>query len=105
MSVEFIEEILHPNAIAVVGATPMGGWGGGGFVSGLLEHGFKGRIYPVNPKYPQIMGLISYPAVRNIPGQVDYVISSVPAVAVPELLEDAGQKGVKMVHLFTARSE
>lgn len=102
-STNHIEEILHPNSIAVVGATRTGGWGGGGFVESLIQFSFKGKVYPVNPKYPEIMGLKAYPSLKDVPGPVDYVISSVPAGAVPELLRDAAHKGAKTVHLFTAR--
>jgi acyl-CoA synthetase (NDP forming) len=49
------------------------------------------------------MGLKAYPSLKDIPGSVDYVISSVPALAVPELLKEAASKGTKTVHLFTAR--
>jgi acetate---CoA ligase (ADP-forming) len=103
MPINLVEEILHPGSIAVVGATRTGAWGGGGFVAALLEFGFKGKIYPVNPKYPEIQGLKSYPTLGSIPEPVDYVISSVPAQAVPEMLKDARDRGTKAVHLFTAR--
>ena len=103
MSTNLIEEILHPNSIAVVGATQSRGFGGGGFVESLIALGFNGKIYPVNPKYPEIMGLKAFPSLREIPGPVDYVISSIPAAAVLQMLKDASQKGVKTVHLFTAR--
>ncbi|MBI3931244.1 MAG: CoA-binding protein [Chloroflexi bacterium] len=96
-----LEEILHPQSIAVVGASPAGR--GSGFVSPLLEQGFKGKIYPVNPRYPEILGLKAYPNLRDIPGPVDYVISAVPAAAVLNMLEDCSTKGVKAVHLFTGR--
>jgi len=97
-----LEEILHPQSIAVVGASGSGGRGGG-FVAPLLEIGFKGRIYPVNPKYSEVSGLKAYPSLRDIPDSVDYVISAVPASQVLNMLEDCSQKGVKAVHLFTAR--
>ena len=103
MSTSPIDEILHARSISVVGATRTGEWGGGGFVASLLEFGYTGKVYPVNPKYPEIQGLVSYPSLRDIPGPVDYVISSVPAKEVIKLLEDAAYKGVRNVHLFTAR--
>jgi len=102
MSAHPLEEILHPRSIAVVGASNSGGRGGG-FVAPLQELGFKGDIYPVNPKYSEIMGLKAYARVRDIPGVVDYVISSIPAPQVPAMIDDCVQKGVKVVHLFTAR--
>jgi acyl-CoA synthetase (NDP forming) len=101
MSSHPLEEILHPRSIAVVGASGSGR--GEGFLSPLLEFGFKGKVYPVNPKYPEIMGLKVYPTVRDIPDPVDYVISVVPAREVPKMLEDAAYKGARAVHLFTAR--
>ncbi len=103
MFVNLIEEILHPDSIAIVGATQAKGFGGGGFVESLIALGFKGKIYPVNPKYPEIMGLKAYASLIEIPEQVDYVISSVPAAAVPQMLKEAAKKGVKTAHLFTAR--
>ncbi len=102
MSTHPLEEILHPKSIAVVGASGSGGRGGG-FVTPLLELGYKGKIYPVNPKYPEILGMKAYPSVKDIPGPVDYVISSIPASQVLGMIEDCAQKGVKAVHLFTAR--
>jgi len=101
MSFHPLEEIIHPRAIAVVGASPAGR--GSGFLSPLLKLGYQGDIYPVNPKYTEIMGLKTYPRVRDIPGPLDYVISSVPASQVLGMLEDCSEKGVKAVHLFTAR--
>jgi acyl-CoA synthetase (NDP forming) len=101
MSSHPLEEILHPKTIAVVGAS--GGGRGGQFVEPLLEFGYKGKIYPVNPKYSEILGMKAYPTLRDIPGAVDFVISVVPAREVLKMMEDAAQKGVKGIHLFTAR--
>ncbi|MBA7651707.1 hypothetical protein ES703_59526 [subsurface metagenome] len=103
MSTHILEEILHPQSIAVVGASGSRGIGGVPFVSPLIEQGFKGKIYPVNPRHPEIQGIKAYPRLRDIPGSVDYVISAVPASEVLNMLEDCSQKGVKAVHLFTGR--
>jgi len=97
-----LEEVLHPRGIAVVGASN-NRMQGPGFVSSLQDLGYRGQIYPVNPKYTEIMGMKAYPTVKDIPGVVDYVISSIPASQVLGMLEDCRQKGVKAVHLFTAR--
>lgn len=103
MSRNPIDEVLHAKSVAVVGATPSGNWGGGGFLAGLIQYDFKGNIYPVNPKYTEAMGLKVYPTLLDIPEQVDYVISCVPARLAPGILEQAIQKGAKTTHLFTAR--
>ena len=101
MSDHPLEEILHPKSIAVVGASPSGR--GGGFVTPLLDQQFKGPIYPVNPKYDEIHGFKAYGRVIDIPEPVDYVISSIPATAILDLIDDCVAKKVKCVHLFTAR--
>jgi acyl-CoA synthetase (NDP forming) len=99
-----LDEILHPSSIAIVGAPGTQQMGpGAGFVSSLLAQGFKGKIYPVNPKYTESEGLKCYASLREIPDTVDYVISRVPAREVPKMLEDAASKGAKAAHLFTAR--
>jgi acyl-CoA synthetase (NDP forming) len=103
MPVNAVADILNARSVAVVGATRVGEWGGGGFVAGLTLYGYKGQVYPINPKYDEIRGLKAYPSLRAIPGTVDYVISSIPAPQVPPMLEEAAEKQVKAVHLFTAR--
>ncbi|MEW6184870.1 MAG: CoA-binding protein, partial [Thermodesulfobacteriota bacterium] len=98
-----LEELLQPRSIAVVGASNNPHSAGNNFTAALLKYGFRGKIFPINPNYPEILGLKAYPAVKAVPDPVDYVISAVSAPLVPSLLEDCGQKGVKLVHLFTAR--
>ena len=98
-----LETILHPKSIAVVGASGDSSSRGNSFFQHLIEYGYKGEIYPVNPKYSEISNIKAYPNVKAIPGPVDFVISCVPSHAVLNMLDDCGQKGVKAVHLFTAR--
>ena len=98
-----LEYIFQPRSIALVGITSdPTNFVGLGFLKGLLELGFPGPIYPVNPKASEIHGLKAYPNVREIPGPVDHVTSLIPAHLTPQLIEDCGAKGVRVVHLFTA---
>jgi len=101
MSIHPLEEILHPKSIAIVGASDRGR--GGGFVTPLLDLGYKGKLFPVNPKYKEIMGMKAYARITDIPDPVDYVISSIPASGALDLMKDCVQKRVKCVHFFTAR--
>ena len=96
-----LEEALHPRSIAIVGASP--NVRGPSFLTPLIEYGFEGAIYPVNPKYDEISGLRAYGRLTDIPGPVDYVISSIPAAGILDLVDDCTAKGVKCMHLFTAR--
>ncbi|MBW1710060.1 MAG: CoA-binding protein [Deltaproteobacteria bacterium] len=103
MSTHPLEEILHPRSIAVIGASGNNNVPGYQFTASLLEYGYKGEVYPVNPKYSEIVGLKAYPDIRDIPGPVDYVISCVPASQVLNMVKGCVQKKVKALHLFTAR--
>ena len=97
-----LEPLFHPRTIAVVGASPEGN-AGFDFVRKIQAFGFKGRIYPVNPKASPVLGLPAYAGISAIPDEVDYVIFAVPASAAPEIMEECVAKGVKLAHLFTAR--
>ncbi|MCK9520339.1 MAG: CoA-binding protein [Dehalococcoidia bacterium] len=99
-----LDFIFHPRSIAIAGVSAKEGaaFGGGGFVTSLQEIGFRGPIYLIHPTAPAIRGLKCYPRLTEIPDDVDYVISSVPARFVPQLLEDCITKNVKVLHLFTA---
>lgn len=101
MSTLPLEDILHPESIAVAGASEKGQ--GGRFVAALIALGFKGKIYPIHPGYDKVMGLKCYSSMRDIPEGVDHVISSIPSTQVLSLIDDCAQKGVKSIHFFTAR--
>ena len=98
-----LEEVFSPRGVAIVGASPREeNFPAGGFVRPLIETGFS-AIYPVNPKYSEVLGLPCYPSLLSIPGVVDHVVVGIPAESVLTLLDDCAAKGVKSVHLFTAR--
>jgi len=103
MSIHPLEEILHPKSIAVVGASADPSMVSYSFLYHLLDYGYQGKIYPVNPRYSEILGIKAYPSLRDIPGPVDYVICCIGASGVQNMLEDCSQKGVKAVHFFTGR--
>ena len=95
-------ELFSPRGVAVVGASPAEKASfAGHVVQSLKEAGFP-AVYPVNPKYPEVLGLPCYPSLRAIPGVVDHVIVSIPAESALTLLDDCAAKGVKSVHFFTA---
>ena len=101
------EKIFNPQSIAIVGVsrsdrTQHPGYTGLMFLRMLKGSGFKGRIYPVNPKASEIEGVRVYPSVTAIPEPPDFVIVAVPAAAVPQVLEDCVTAGALNVHVCTA---
>jgi acyl-CoA synthetase (NDP forming) len=85
---------FEPKGIAVVGATPEPYQGGQHLVTNLTL-GYKGPIYPVNPKYHEVLGLKCYPKVSDIEGPLDLALIFIPAPAVPQILEECVAKGVR----------
>ncbi len=98
-----LETAFHPNAIAVAGASETSSSYGYHFTRYLLDHGYPGHVYPVNPNRQVVLGLKAYPDLTSIPEPVDYVICCLPASKVLDLLSECPAKGVKVVHLLTAR--
>lgn len=99
-----LDYIFHPRSVAVVGVTKQRpGFAGIGttFLIAMKEMG-RENLYAVNPKYDEMEGMTCYPSILDIPGPVDHVISSVPARAVPALVDDCIAKGVRTLHFFTA---
>jgi len=101
--VDVLESAFHPNAIAVAGASEDPFSFGYHYVRHLLDYGYPGHIYPVNPRRETIQGLKAYPNLTSIPEPVDYVICGLSASKVLDLLAECPSRGVKVVHLLTAR--
>jgi acyl-CoA synthetase (NDP forming) len=101
------EAAFNPRAVAVVGVSRSErqehpGFTGLRLFRILREHGFAGRIYPVNPKIGEIEGAQVYPSVTAVPEPLDLVIVAVPAASVPEVLEDCVTAKALNVHICTS---
>jgi acyl-CoA synthetase (NDP forming) len=99
-----LEFLFHPRSIAIVGtpSDPRDMSGGAAFLHALTRSGYKGDIWPVNPKAGEITGLKSYPDLMSLPQTPDYVICCLPASLTARLIRDCAAKGVRAVSIFTA---
>src|SRR5688572_8152463 len=93
--------LLNPRSIAVIGASAQGGRATGA-VRNLQALGFTGAIYPVNPKYPEVLGLRCYPSLEAIPGPVDLVCIGIPSEHTLAVLSEAHRKGVRAAVIFAS---
>lgn len=93
-------EYFNPRSIAVIGASQDSTKMGYAVMHNLLH--FPGQLYPVNNKRSEIQGLKAYPNITAIPAPVDLAVITVPAIHVPRVIEECGQKGVPMVVIITA---
>ena len=95
MGLGHIKALFEPRSIAVVGASREPWKTGHIILKNIVEAGFKGKIYPINPKATEILGLTVYPSVSKVPDDIDMMVIVVPARIVPRIMEEAGEKGVK----------
>ncbi len=97
-----LSAFFQPRAVAVVGASRDPASIGGRLLNALVTHGFRGPIYPVNPKAKAIGALTVYPSVRDLPAPVDLAVIAVAASLVPSIVDDCAARGVKAVVVITA---
>jgi acyl-CoA synthetase (NDP forming) len=102
ISATALHEVLNPKTVAVIGASSRFGKWGQLILSNILAGGFRGDIFPVNPKEKTMCGLPVYPRVQDIPRAVDLAFVTTPARTVPAVLEACVEKGVKGVVLITS---
>ncbi len=103
MSKESLDFFFYPKSVAVVGASTNPASFGYDFTRHILDYGYKGNIYPINPKQSDIFGIKAYPDLTQVPGTVDYVICCIAVASVPGLLTQCAQKGVKGMHILAGR--
>lgn len=98
-----LDHMFNPRAVAVVGASgAVHNPATSIFLNNLMNFGYEGKVYPINPNFEEVCGLKAYPTILDVPGPIDHVISGVKATLIPELLKQCIAKGVSTLHLYTA---
>ncbi|MEM1606602.1 MAG: acetate--CoA ligase [Candidatus Bathyarchaeia archaeon] len=97
-----LNAFFNPRSIAVIGASRDPSKVGHRVFRNIVEAGFKGALYPVNPNADEILGFKCYRSIREVPGEVDLAVIVVPAKTVPSVIEECGLKGVKGVTVISA---
>ena len=90
-----LEPIFNPKSVAVIGASRREGSIGNQVTKNLIDGGYPGPIYPINPGAGEILGLKAYPSIGDVPGPVDAAIYCVPADKVLEVARECAKVGVK----------
>jgi len=98
-----LDAIFNLKSVAIVGVAKDEEFNTGRlFLNHIIEYGFKGPIYLVNPKGGEAFGIKIHTQLKDIPGPVDYVISCIRAPLVPQLIKDSAAKGAKAICVFTS---
>lgn len=90
-----LESFFEPKSVAVIGASREQGKLGHEILNNIIKAGFAGKIYPINPKADEILGLKCYPSIKDVPEEVEMAVIIVPARFVPSVIADCGKKGVR----------
>ena len=93
---------LSPSSVAVIGASRDASTIGGQLFHNLLMTGFRGPVYPVNPKASVVHGVVAYPSIEHIPGEVEVAFIVVPAALVADIARACGEKGVRGLVVISA---
>jgi acetyltransferase len=94
--------LFNPRSVAIIGASDDLARIGGLPIRFLRQHGYTGKIFPVNPKYKEIAGLPCYPTMKDIPELVDLALVGIPRQFVSDALKQCADKRVPFVILFSA---
>ncbi len=101
-SAQGIRELLNPRSVAVIGASRRPGSIGGAIVANIKRDGFRGPIYPINPKAEEVLGLRAYPNVSDVGAPVDLAVVCIPARFVEQSVDDALEAGVRGFVIITS---
>jgi acyl-CoA synthetase (NDP forming) len=91
---EALDKFFYPQSVAIIGASAEPKKTGYVWVKNFVEYGYKGKIYPINPKEDEILGFKAYKSVLDVPNEIDLVIFIVPAAAMVKIMEECVQKKI-----------
>jgi len=105
MGPHYLTNLFKPNSIAIFGASERPDSVGGNAFHNLLTAGFKGDIYPINPKHDQVQNQVCYPNIDALPKVPDLVVIATPAKSILAIIQACGEKGVANAVILSAGFE
>src|ERR1039458_1119145 len=97
-----LDAMFTPRSVAVIGATDRPGTVGRTVLENLLHGRYKGKVYAVNPKHEEMLGVKAYKSIRDIPQPVDLVVVATPAAVVPQLIAECVDAGARSAVVVSA---
>lgn len=94
--------LFEPTSIAIIGASSEEKKIGHYLLKNILTQGYKGKIFPINPKHTELLGIPAFPSIAAVPESVDMAVIVTPAATVLELAKECGKKGVKSLVVISA---
>ncbi|MDD5217100.1 MAG: acetate--CoA ligase [Candidatus Omnitrophica bacterium] len=97
-----LKPLFEPKSIAVIGASRRKEMAGYSVLHNLITVGYKGKIYPVNPKADEIEGVKCYPSIKDLPEAAELAVMAIPSTAVPQTLKECAERGTKAAVIISA---
>jgi acyl-CoA synthetase (NDP forming) len=97
-----LDSLFRPKAVAIIGASTKDLSIGNRVLKNLLDFGYKGPIYPINPQADEVRGVKAYKTILDAPDGIDVVHMVIPNKMVPQAVTDCGKKGVKAIIINSA---
>ena len=97
---EVMNKLMHPRSVAVIGASNEAGKIGNSVMRNLVDGGYAGEIYPINPKGGDVLGRAAYASIGDVPDDVDVAVFAIPAKFVVGAVREVGAKGVPVAVLI-----
>jgi acetyltransferase len=97
-----LDKFFRPQSIAVVGASRSPGKIGYDILWNILEYGYEGSVYPINPGATEILGKKAYPSLGDVSGEIDLAVIVVPPKNVLEIIDQCGHKSIESAIIITA---
>ncbi|MHA1917235.1 MAG: acetate--CoA ligase alpha subunit [Candidatus Ranarchaeia archaeon] len=97
-----LKPLTNPKSVAIIGASRTTGSVGNSVLKNMINSGFKGKIFPINPKSPNILGLKAYKSVLDIKDSIDLAVFCIPARIVISVLQQCVKKKVKSICIISA---
>jgi len=97
-----LQGFFEPRSVAIVGASRKVGSLGYNFFHNLIQYGYRGKLFPINPKAKEIDGILCYPSIDTLPEVPDLAVILVPKEVAAETVECCGKKGIKNIIMITA---
>lgn len=98
----YLTSLFEPKSVAVIGASDRENSVGNIIYRNIVAAGYKGRLYPINPKHDTVQGVQAYKSIEEIGARVDLAVIATQARTVPAIIEQCGRSGVKNVVVITA---
>ncbi len=94
--------MFEPSSIAIIGASATEGKVGHDILKNLIEEGYEGDIFPINPKHKEVLGEKCAASVKDVPESIELAVVVIPARLVPNALEDCAEKSIKNIVIISA---